>query len=444
MSDAKIPPGPKGLPLFGSMFEYNRDPLGFLTRCAREYGDVSQIRLPGMAIYMLNHPEHIEYVLRGNHRNFVKDHFSHQLSALVGQGLITSEGEVWRRQRTMSAPVFQMHQIQKYSEVMVDYTERMLAGWRDGETRDIHHEMMHLTLDIVARTLFATDVAQVAADIGRCLEAAMDYYSNWITLLPPSLQWLPTPTVLRFRKAVKEMDRIIYGIIAQHRAQPPSADNLLSRLLAARDEQGQGMSDQQLRDELTTLILAGHETTALSLSYSFYLLTQHPDIEQKLAAEVTRVLAGRPPTAADLPNMPYTDWVVKEVMRLYPPAWSVGREPLADCEIGGFLIPKGAQISISQYVVHRDPRWFQDPDAFRPERWDNDFIKHLPRCTYFPFGDGPRTCIGNNFALLEAALILSATVQRYHLTSAPAQTLKVSPSITLRPIGGMKMVLHKR
>jgi cytochrome P450 len=260
----------------------------------------------------------------------------------------------------------------------------------------------------------------------------------------PLLSWIPTPTRRRYRRAVRRLDQIIYEIIAARRAQPGDGEDLLGRLLTTGDETGAVMTDQQLRDELLTLFLAGHETTALTLSFAFYLLSVNPAAAARLTAELDEVLGSRSPTAADVPRLRYAGWVIHESMRLYPPAWSIGREAVADCEIGGYPVPKGTQLALVQWLVHRDARWFEDPDAFRPERWDKDLVRRLPRCAYFPFGDGPRVCIGNHFALLEATLLLATVLQRFQLEMAPGATLRLVPSMTLRPAGGLRMVVRER
>jgi cytochrome P450 len=392
---------------------------------------------------MLNHPDDIEYVLRGNHRNFIKDKGTRLLSSVLGEGLLTSEGETWRRQRRLAQPAFQLDQIQKYGAAMVAYTGLMFKDWGPGQTRDVHADMMALTLEIVARTLFGASVTGQAGRVGRAMEEVMEFWASPLAMFP-SLYWLPTPANRRYRRAGLELNAVIADVIAQRRAGGPEGDDLLSRLLTVHDEDGSQMTDRQLRDELVTLFLAGHETTALALSFCFYLLALHPDADARLAAELDEVLGGRWPTTADVPRLRYTEWVVKESLRLYPPAPNIGREALADCEIAGYHIPKGAQISLVQWVVQRDQRWFDDPEAFRPERWDNDLARRLPRCAYFPFGDGPRICIGNHFAMMEAVLILAAVAQRYRLTLAPGFTLELLPSVTLRPKHGVRMVVHER
>jgi cytochrome P450 len=443
MEKPRVPPAAKGHFFIGNAISLTRDPLGFVTRCVREHGDVVRIRFGPVVFYLLNHPTDIEYVLRGNHRNFIKDRGTRLLAATLGQGLVTSEGDFWRRQRRLSQPAFQLDQIQKYGILMVDCTQRLLDEWRPGATRNVHADMMGLTLEIIARVLFSSSVAGKARRVAEALDVIMKFWAG-----PAGIfgwwQRLPTPGNFRYRRAQRQIDAIILDTIARRKAEAVWPEDLLTRLLNARDEDGSRMSDRQVRDELVTLFLAGHETTAVALTFCFYLLAGHPEVEARLVAELDEVLGGQPPTVADLPRLRYAGWVVQEAMRLYPPVPSIGREALTECEIGGYRIPKGAQIALSQWAVHRDPRWYDDPEAFRPERWDGDLARRLPRCAYFPFGDGPRICIGNHFAMTEAVLILAAIASRYRLTLAPGQKLSLLPSITLRPKGGIRMVVQER
>jgi len=438
------PLGPRGWPLLGNLPAYRADPLAFLTYCAREHGDAVRLRLPGIRAVLLSHPESIEQVLRGEHRNFKKDSITRRTVSFLGQGLLTSEGEFWRRQRQLAQPAFQHSQIQSYGPMITACVDRLLAGWRPGELLDVHAEMSGLALDVIARTLFDSDVAEVAAEIRDGLEAVMRYFLN------PAASWsvlgdlAPTPAAFRYRRARRRLDAIILGIIRRQRAAPRPGGGLLSRLLSARDERGQAMTDAELRDELVTLFLAGHETTALALTWCFLLLARHPAAESRLVEELQTVLAGRTPMAEDLPRLPFTEAVVKETMRLYPPAWIVGREAVVECRVGGYRIAPGTQLWMSQWVVHRDPRWFDAADEFRPQRWQDDLARRLPRCAYFPFGDGPRICIGAGFAMLEAVLALAAIVQRFRLTLAADQTIALAPSITLRPKYGLKAIVQVR
>jgi cytochrome P450 len=444
MGQPRIPSGPRGLLFVGNLIRYLRDPLGFLTACAREYGDVFRIRLLGMELYTISHPDAIEYVLRNNHRNFKKDYFTRQLSSLLGVGLLTSEGDFWRRQRQLAQPALQLSQLHHYGAVMVALTDRLLQNWQDGQQRDIHADMMGLALDIVAKTLLDAGVAgPEAGEVGATLEIAMKYLMSPLTWSGWRLG-LPTPASRRYHRAIRRLDEIMYAFIRERRQAGPRADDLLSRLVMVRDDQGLPMNDDELRDELMTLFLAGHETTALAMSYCFHLLSEHPEAEARLTAEVDDVLGDRTATVADVPNLRYTEWVVREAMRLYPPAWAIGREALADCEIGGFHVPKGTQVQLVQWIVHRDPRWFEEPESFRPERWDNDLARRLPRCAYFPFGDGPRICIGYQFAMLESVLVLATITRRFRLAALPGQTLRLIPSVTLRPKHGIRLVVQGR
>jgi cytochrome P450 len=303
--------------------------------------------------------------------------------------------------------------------------------------------MMRLTLEIVAKVLFNADVAGVVEEVGRSLEAIMVQNSRGKMLIP-FLAGLPTPGNLRYRKAVNRLEEIVYDIIRERRASGRDAGDLLSMLLAARDEDGSRMSDQQLCDEFITLKLAGHETTAIALTWAWHLLSQHPEVEEKLAAEFRGVLRGRSPEVEDLPRLTYTDTVVKESLRLYPPAFAMGRTALMDFEVGGFIIPKGATIVFSQWVVHRDPRFYDEPERFKPGRWTPEFVRQLPKFAYFPFGGGPRFCIGASFAQMEAVMLLAAIAQRFKLTLVPGQTIERLPAITLRPKGGVQVMLSRR
>ncbi len=443
MAVAKIPPGPKGRLFLGHTLDYMGDSLGFLTRCAREHGDVVRLRLGTSDYYLLNHPSLVEEVLRSRSSEVIKDRLTRMIMPVVGRGLLTSEGASWRRQRKLAMPAFQRGAIERYGAVMVEHALRLLGRWDVGRPRDVHQDMMDLTLGIVAKTLFDAEVGAESSDVGRCIEVMMKYYLNPMKFLKVR-EWLPTRENREFRAAVARLDEILYGIIRRRRAGGDDPGDLLSHLLAARDEEGAGMTDRQLRDECVTLFLAGHETTALTLTFAFLLLARHPEAVARLGAELDEVLGGRPPSAADVPRLRYTDWVIRESMRLYPPAWAIGREATEDFEIGGYPTRKGTQLLVSQWVLHRDPRWFDDPDSFRPERWDNDLARRLPKGAYLPFGDGPRVCIGNHFAMMEAVLLLATLAQARRLEIVPGEELTLAASITLRPRSGTRMVVRAR
>ena len=437
-SAARRPPGPKGLPLLGNMLEFRRDLLRYYLEWSRDYGDIVSLNLAGWPVVLLNNPDYAEYVLVRNHRNFIKfPLFFRKVRAIFGQGLLTSEGEFWHRQRRLAAPAFHAQRVAGYGDAMVRDAERMLATWRASERRDVHADMMALTLRIAAKALFNAEVEKDIADIGQAFNAVADEIAVRIRrpiLIPDAI---PLPGNIRYLRGVRRIDRLVDAIIKERQADGGDRGDLLSMLMLARDDEGQPMTTQQLRDEVITLLLAGHETTALALSWTWYLLAQHPEVDAKLAAELRDVLGGRAPTVSDLPRLRYAEQVVNESMRIYPPAWGFGREALADCEIGGYAIPAGTTVIVSPWVSHRNPRYFEDPTAFRPERWDNDFAATLPRFAYIPFGGGPRICIGNRFAMMEAVLVLATVAQRFRMELRNDRPVVPLPSVTLRPKDGV-------
>jgi cytochrome P450 len=439
----RAPPGPKGHLLGGNVREYARDPLGFLSRCVREYGDVVELRFMGQTIYLLSDPGLIEYILVENNRNFTKTRILKRNRRLLGEGLLTSEGEFWRRQRRLAQPAFHRKRVAAYGEVMAAFAERSLEAWRDGQTIDVHEEMMHLTLEIVAKCLFDADVGARATDVARAMKVALEDFSSQRRLIriPKSI---PTPHNIRFEMAARRLDEVVGTIIENRRKSEEDWGDLLSMLMLAEDESGERMTDKQLRDEVMTLFLAGHETTANALSWTFWLLSLNPQVEHELAEELARVLGGRPPTISDLPDLPYAERIVKESMRLYPPAWVVGREATAECEVGGYQMAAGTTALMSQWVMHRDPRYHEDPQRFDPDRWIAGYEEVLPRFVYFPFGGGSRQCIGASFAMTEARLILATVAQRFEMELAPGQRVEPYPSITLRPKKGIRMTLVER
>jgi cytochrome P450 len=437
------PSGPKGHLLGDNLREYARDPLGFLSHCAREYGDIVQLRFMGQTFYLLSHPDLIEYVLVEKDRNFTKTKILKRNSRLLGEGLLTSQGEFWRRQRRLAQPAFHRKIINAYGEVMTNFAERSLESWRAGQTVDVHEEMTRLTLEIVAKCLFDADVGVEAKDVGRAMKVALEDFSSQRRLIriPKNI---PTPHNLRFERAARRLDAIVNAIIKERRkSHEEDRGDLLSMLILAEDESGERMTDKQLRDEVMTLFLAGHETTANTLAWTFHLLSSYAAAEAKLAEELERVLGGRTPTMADLPRLPYVERVIKESMRLYPPAWVMGREAVGECEVGGYRMPAGTAALMSQWVVHRDPRYHRDPQRFDPDRWTAEYEERLPRFAYFPFGGGPRQCIGAGFAMTEARLVLAAVAQRFRMELVPGQRVEPYASITLRPKEGIRMTLAK-
>jgi cytochrome P450 len=439
------PPGPKGQFLLGNLPALGKDLIGFLTRCARDYGDIVALRLFNMPAFLLNNPDLIEYVLVTNQRNFIKHSFFwRHVTAVFGNGLLTSEGDFWLRERRLCQPAFHREQVAAYGAVMVDFTERAVAEWRDGDVRDVHQDMMGLTSRIAAQTLLGADVGSDVDQVEPALDVVIEQIAVRFKRPFAFPDAVPTPGNLRYRKAVHRLNDLIYKVIRERRAATSRSDDLLSLLLHAQDIDGTRMTDRQLRDEAITLFLAGHETTALALSWTWYLLSQHPEVEAKLWAELAAVLGGRSPSVADLDRLRYTGMVVMESLRLYPPAYVMGREAVNDCEIGGYPVGRGNTVFVSQWLMHHDARYFENPDAFLPERWADGLAKRLPKYAYFPFGGGPRMCIGSNFAAIEAALLLATIAQRFRLTLVPGHPIELLPSITLRPKHGIRVVVARR
>ena len=439
------PPGPDGLPFVGVTREFAKDRLGFVTRMAEEYGDV--VRSPvagGDAFYGLYHPDHIRYVLVENNQNYVKGEIFQRQLSLLGEGVLNAEGERWRRQRHMVEPAFHPNRIAGYEEPMTDFTERLVDDYTDGEVRNVHGDMMTLTLEIVAHALFDVDIREAQDDVGRALETVMAHSRRRSARLVNIPDWVPTPGNVQYLRAANALDSIVSGIIEERRDGDDDSLDVVSMLMTAEDESGEGMTDEQIHDEVMTLLLAGHETTAQALTYTWYLLATHPEVEQRLLAELDEVLAGDTPTVADLTALTYTEKVIRESMRLYPPVWGLLREPIADDEIDGYRIPAGKSVGVFQWVTHRDPRFYDDPLAFQPERWTDDFRRNLHPFAYFPFGGGPRRCLGDRFALQESRLVLATMAQSIHFEAIPSTDLELEPAITLRPANGLRMRVHRR
>lgn len=394
---------------------------------------------------LVNHPDLIEQVLVTDNKLYIKHYVLRLLTPILGNGLVTSDGSLWLRQRRMIQPAFARQRIESYAAVMVAHTQRLLADWRDGQTRDLLIDMMHLALGIVSKTLLDVDAGEqyreVAAAIDMILE---DFDHRFQSVLPPPF-WLPTPGNRRLHKAVARLDVIIGEIIRQRRAKHGDRGDLLSSLVEARDDEDQtGMTDRQLRDEVMTLFLAGHETTANVLSWTWYLLATHPEIEARLLDELHAVLGNRQPTLADVPCLTFTEQILKESMRLYPPAYTFGREATTEVELGGYRFPAGTTVLVSPYTTQRDPRFFDRPDEFDPGRWSAGRLPDHPKYAYFPFGGGPRGCIGNSFAMLEATLVLATIAPRFRLTLLPDRPVVPRASVTLRPKGGVHCLVNAR
>jgi cytochrome P450 len=439
-----FPPGPKrGLP-FSSLLAYRRGPLAYFQNLAR-YGDISFFRIGPQEAFFVNHPDLIKDVLVTNNQNFMKGLVLQRAKRLLGEGLLTSEGEFHRRQRRLAQPAFHRQRIASYAEVMVDYATRTSERWRNGATLDVSEEMMRLTLGIVGKTLFDADVESESGDVGEAMTVVMELFDTLTMPFFELLSKLPLPQLRRFDAARTKLDRIIFSLVDDRRRSGVDHGDLLSMLLLAQDEEGDGgqMTDQQLRDELMTIFLAGHETTANALTWTWYLLSKHPEAEALFHHELNQVLGQRQPRVEDAAKLRYTEMVLAESMRLYPPAWAIGRLATVDCELGGYFVPKKSLVLLSQFVMHRDERYYKNPLSFDPERWIPEAREARPAFAYFPFGGGPRRCIGEGFAWMEGILLLATIGQKWQLRLVPHHPVALKPVVTLRPKHGMKMIAQR-
>ena len=439
-------PGPSSRIPGVHLLAFRRDMLGFLQHLSHTYGDVATFRLGPERVVLLSHPEHIQDVLVTHHRQFIKARRGDVSRQFLGEGLLNSEGDTHRRQRRLSQPAFHRQRVAQYGAVMTDYATRLSQTWQDGDSIDAAAAMMRVTLAIAAKTLFDADVESDAVAIGRAISELLELSPRFSLPFAAVLMRLPLPGSRRLRQAQQVLDTTIYRIIEERRADATDHGDLLSMLLLAQDETGDqtGMTDRQIHDEALTLLLAGHETTALALTWTWYLLSQHPEAEAALHAELDAVLGKRPPTVADLPNLSYTRQVFAESLRLYPPAWLMTRRNLDDFTVGKYTLPARTFIMISPYLTHHDARFFPDPEAFQPQRWASVSPDNRPRSGYFPFGGGPRQCIGESFAWMEGLLLLATLAPKWQLRLVPDHPVALRPLVTLRPKYGMRMILTKR
>jgi cytochrome P450 len=442
-----FPPGPKRTFPGGNYFAFQRDPLHFFKNLSDKYGDLAHVRLGMEDVIVVNNPEYIKEILVINHQNFTKSRGLERAKNLLGEGLLTSEGEFHRRQRRLSQPAFHRDRIASYGKVMVERALQMRETWQEGVPIDVAQEMMHVTLAIVAKTLFDANVDSEADEIGEALTTSLELFVKFMVMpFGKLIQKLPLPANKRFAKAKERLDATIYRIIEERRKRVEDRGDLLSMLLLAQDAEGDGtgMTNEQLRDEVLTLFLAGHETTANALTWTLYLLSQNPEIEAKLQAEVDAILNGKVPSVADMPQLKYAEMVLAESMRLYPPAWVIGRRNKEAYQIGDYFIPPRSIFIMSQYVTHRDPRFFENPEVFNPQRWTPEARSLRPKFSYFPFGGGPRLCIGESFAWMEGILVLATIIQRWNLRLVAGHQVETQALITLRPKHGMKMCPESR
>lgn len=456
--EATLPPGPRGHLLWGTVREFRRDILGTLQSWTKTYGDALRFRFfLHYHGYLFSHPDHNKRIFQENNRNYAKlpNPQNGLLVPLVGYGLLTNDGDSWLRQRRLVQPAFHRRRIAEFTKVMTQATAHMLQNWqgaaKEGASLDVSEEMVRLTLEIVGKSLFSVDLTREAETVGSAFTAVnrqfREFSSHPFGIWLMNASWLPRTR--RFLGNVALLDRVVNGIIDERRrlrqAGGGEAGDVLDLLMDARDEEtGEGMDDRQLRDEVMTLMLAGHETTSNALTWTLYLLSEHRDVREELQQEVDRVLAGRIPTFDDIPQLAYTTMVLEESMRLYPPAYAVSRTAVDEDVVGGFHVEKGAMITLSPYLTHRHPEFWENPDQFEPRRFSAERKAERPRYAYIPFGGGPRICIGNNFAMTEATLILAMIAQRFQLDHVPQHRVELEPLITLRPRHGMIMQLSER
>jgi cytochrome P450 len=410
----------------------------------QSFKDIVHVKLGISDFYLITNPDMIKEVLVTKQRDFIKGEFLQRTKKVFGEGLLTSEGNFHHRERRLVQPAFHHDHIESYAKIMVSYADQVTSEWKDREILDIHSEMERLTMRIVAKCLFNADLESESKTLPEDLTLMIDYFSRLSSPLAKILQKLPTNK--KYDLALKRIDKMMYELIESRRSQGNNDEgDLLSMLLSAKDETGAGMSDTQLRDEVLILFAAGHETTANALTWTWYLLSQNPTVEKKMHSEVDAIIGkGSLPTASDYEKLEYTTKVFIESMRLYPPAWVLVRQSLEDCIIGGYYIPKGSGVVMSQFVTHRDPRFFEKPEEFYPERWTLAMKEKLPKFAYFPFGGGPRSCVGEPFAWMEGALLLATISRKWKMNHIKSHRVEMLPRITLRPKYGMKMQLIQR
>lgn len=442
----KLPPGPKTKLPLGHLFSFRRDSLGFLKEVAQKYGDIVHLRIGPLRIVLLNHPDFIKEVLTTQHRNFVKGRPLEMAKELLGDGLLTSEGAFHKRHSQIIQPAFHRKMIESYAPAMTDYTLRLMQAWEDDMTVDILDEMVKLSTSIAGKTMFNVDVEKEAPEIHQALNMVMSLFGRITLPFSELLLKLPIPSTNRFYKAKARLDETIYRIIHERRRNPLDNGDLLSLLLRSQEEkaEGGGLSDQEVRDEALTLFLTALDTTSLALNWTWYLLSQNPEVEAALHEELDRVLQGRIPTVEDLAQLKYTRMVLGESMRIYPPIYVISRQALEDFSIDQYTVPGGTIVLVSPYLMHHDPRFHPDPERFDPASWDKHSNSGSSKYEYFPFSRGPRACIGESYAWMEGTLVLATIAQSWRIKLVPDHPVELLPLINLRPKYGMKMTLHRR
>lgn len=444
----KTPPGPTGLPLLGIAAEARKDPLDFFSRMAAEYDGVSMLSIGMEKVYLLNDPGALEHIFVTNWRGYRKSNFYNKVRPLFGNGIATSEGEAWRRQRQLMNPAFHRESLQRIGTIMRRSIAAEVTEWRarpDGQTTDASAEITNLSLAIVMESLFGADAAGHTDAIAKAVDTMLEICERRVWALPDLHGHPVSPLYWRHRRARATLDRIMYDIIERRHQMDDAGQDLLGMLLNARDpDTGKGMTNEQLRDETTTLLVTGHESTANAIVWVFYVLAQHPDIEAKVRSEIERVCGGETPTDDDLKNLGYQRMVISEVMRLYPPAWTVSRTALEDDVINGYPVPAGSSVMVSPYVIHRNPRYWPDPDKFDPSRFLPEEQDKRPKFSYIAFGGGPRSCIGSNFAMMEMQLVITMLMQAFYMELAPQPPIERKAVISIRPKQGIRFTTTAR
>jgi cytochrome P450 len=442
------PPGPRGFPLLGSLPKLWADPLQAFADIVRDYGDIVRMRV-GTTVFFLNHPDHAKQVLQDRQARYARSFIHRMFKPIGGEGLLTNEGDSWLRQRRLAQPAFHRERLAQLASVMTHHAEIMLERWErsasKGEIVDLSKEMLGLTLATAGKALFGADLTGKADELGPVLRTVLNIVGERVASFISFLAAIPTPQNLRFRRAMRELDRAVQSLIEAKRARPGEQGDVLSMLMAARDEEtGEGMSDRQLRDEVVTLLIASHETTAVTLSWIFYLLTRHPEAGNRLHAEVSRTLSGRLPSAEDVRGLPYTSEIIQEALRLYPPGYMLSRTLIEEDDVGGYRFPVGATVMMSPYLLHRLPAFWEAPEEFRPERFAPERAQERHRGVYLPFGAGARQCIGNQFAMMQMTLIVAMVAQRFSVSLAPGHAVVPEAALTLRPKHGVRIRLERR
>lgn len=445
MAISVLPPGPKGIPILGSAVPFFKDILGFLKSTASRYGDIAYFQLGTRKIYMLSHPDDIQDVLITNNRNFLKSRALQRAKIIVGEGLLTSEGETHLRNRRIIQPIFHNRVIPGFAETMVHFTDEFISDWKESSVIDVHRKMMEITQRIVVKTLFDAELD----DSGKLIDSLsyiLNQFSRFLFPFSEYLDKIPIPSNIKCNNALNTIDEYLYKIIQERKSDVNNRNDLLSLLIQQTEDTGSknAFNEKQVRDEVVTFYIAGQETTSNALCWTWYLISQNKEVEEKIESEIRTVLGNRLPTYEDLGSLTYIQNTVKESLRMFPPAWVVTRRAINDYRVGEYNIPSGTDIYMSQYVVHYDKRFYDKPEIFNPDRWNNLSGKEIHRFAFFPFGGGPRRCIGEPFAMMEAVLLIATIASKWRMRLAPNFKVEPQPLITLRPKNGLKMVLEKK